>query len=68
MAIEEVGDPFDNAGSVDQLTLEILHDIQEMVVNLWLVLKLYFDSIKIAKRIGHIQWSLGRWDNWRKYG
>ena len=42
-----------------QLTLEILHYVQEGIVNIWLMLKLYLDSIEIAQRIHHIQGPFG---------
>jgi len=38
-----------------QLTLEIFHDVQEMVINIWLFLKLHFDGIEITQRIRYIQ-------------
>jgi hypothetical protein len=49
-----------------QLTLELLHEIQKLMVNLQLTLP--FDIIKVAQRVLYIHWwllshSLGRY--WR---
>ncbi len=38
-----------------QLTLEVLHNIQELVVHLWLLRELRLDRIEIAERIAHIE-------------
>jgi hypothetical protein len=31
-----------------QATFEVLHDVKEMVVDIWLILKLDFNIIKVA--------------------
>jgi hypothetical protein len=41
------------------LTLKVLHYIQEAIVNLWLVLKLILDRVKVAERIGDVQRTSG---------
>ena len=38
------------------LAFEVFHDIQKMVIHIWLIVKLDFDSIKIAEGIRDIQW------------
>ncbi len=42
-----------------RLTLEILHNIQEDIVDIRAVMKLDFDSIEVAKRIRDIELTIG---------
>lgn len=64
MAAEEGGDAVDDAGRVDavarsvprqtarrvcsHLALEFLHDVQETVVDVWLVVELYLRGVSIC--------------------
>ena len=36
------------------LVLEFLHDVEEMIVHIWLVLKLDLHSVEVAQGICHI--------------
>ena len=39
---------FNDARSVDGTALEVLHDVQEAVVDIGMIGELYFDLIKVA--------------------
>lgn len=41
------------------LTLEVLHDIQKDIVNIGAVIKLDFNGVEVAKRIGDIELTIG---------
>lgn len=65
MSLEQSRYPFDDPRSVDILTLKVLHDIQEPVVNIGLILKLNLDLIKIRQRVSDIQGSVVASCCWR---
>jgi hypothetical protein len=48
MSVEKVGNAFYDTRSVDYLTLEILHDIQEVIVHVRVVLKSDLYRIEVA--------------------
>jgi hypothetical protein len=48
---KQFGDPVDDAGRVDGLTLEVLHDIKESVVYVRLIVKLDLDLVEIGQSI-----------------
>ena len=52
MSLEETADPGDDARRVDALRLELLHDVQEVVVHLGLVVELKLDLVQQV-RYGH---------------
>lgn len=47
-----------------QLNFEILHDVQKVVVDLWLVLKLNLDSIQVCEGVSDVERSVGVWRPW----
>jgi hypothetical protein len=51
MSSEELRYTVDNPRGIDCLTLEVLHYIQEAVVDVWLIMKLDFDLIEIGQSI-----------------
>ena len=40
-----------DARSVDGTALEVLHDVKELVVHIWMICKLDFHLIKITQRV-----------------
>mmetsp|Transcript_3267 Transcript_3267/g.13084 ORF Transcript_3267/g.13084 Transcript_3267/m.13084 type:complete len:534 (+) Transcript_3267:2754-4355(+) len=55
VAAEEVGHAADDARRVDLLGLEVLHDLQELVVDLRLGGELHLDLVQVDERILHFQ-------------
>ena len=70
VAVEEHGDAVDDAGGVDpggmqqgggegrgdlHLALEVLHDVEEVVVHVGLVVELDLDCIEVAERVGDVE-------------
>ena len=47
MAVEELEHALDDAGRVDRLRLELLHDVEELVVDVRLVLVRVLDLVKV---------------------
>lgn len=45
----------ENEEADSHLALEVLHDVQEVVVHVRLVLELLLDRVEVAERIGHVQ-------------
>jgi hypothetical protein len=43
--------PADHTRGVDGLALEILHNVQELIVHIWLLMKLHLDLVEIAKSV-----------------
>lgn len=38
-----------------RLALKVLHDVQEMIVNIWLVLELDLHCVEIAEGVGDVE-------------
>ena len=51
MTPEKTGDSSDNSGCVDALTLELFHDVQEVVVHLRLVAEFVFHLVQVGEGI-----------------
>ena len=51
MTGEEIGDSLDNSGGIDRLRFKLLHNVQEVVVNLRLISELVLDLIEVGKGI-----------------
>ena len=51
VALEERADPTYDAGQVDLLALEGLHDLQKLVVDLGLVPKFGLDLVEVEERV-----------------
>jgi hypothetical protein len=39
----------------EHLALKILHNVQEMVVNVWFIEELHLDRVEVAQRVCHVQ-------------
>ena len=55
MALEQHGDARYDAGRVDRLGLELLHDVEEVVVDLRLVAELVLDLVEVGQGVLHLQ-------------
>lgn len=55
VAFEELGYPAYHPWSVNALRLELLHDVQEVIVDLRLVAKLEFHLIQVRQSIFHLE-------------
>lgn len=55
MALEELGDSADHTWCINALRLELLHDIQEVIVDLRLIAKLKLNLIQIGKSIFNLE-------------
>lgn len=51
MALEELGDSADHTWRINALRLKLLHDVQEVIVDLRLIAKLKLNLIQIGKSI-----------------
>ena len=51
VASEEAGNASNDSGRVDALALKLLHDVEEVVVDLWLVAKLELDLVQVGERV-----------------
>ena len=51
VAVEELEDAVDDAGRVDLLALEGLHDLQKFIINLGLVAELGLDLVEVEERV-----------------
>ena len=51
VASEQAGDPSDHSGRVDALAFELLHDVEEVVVDLRLVAEAELDLVEVGERV-----------------
>jgi len=51
VALEQVGHPPDDAGGVDLLRLERLHDVEELVVDVRPVAELHLDLVEVHEGV-----------------
>ena len=51
IAVEELRDALDHARRVDLLSLEVFHDVEELVVDLGLVAELHLDLVEVQERV-----------------
>lgn len=51
----EVSKRRDKRTSDARLALKVLHDIQKLIVDVWVVCKLILDSVEIAKGVGDVE-------------
>jgi len=43
------------------LAFKVLHDVQKLIVYIWIVVELILDSIEISEGVGDIEWSSSLW-------
>ena len=51
MASEEARNSGNDSGRVDALALKLLHDVEEVVVDLWLVAELELDLVQVGEGV-----------------
>ena len=54
---EKVLDALNHAWGVNALRLEVLHDVEELVVDVRLVRKLHLDLVQVQQRVLHLQFA-----------